>query len=405
MKKPARQRWFLRNGQAVIGAACNFAFNKTPVQGQGFRVPNKYSTESYNQSNANAGLPAGLHDRERGSRSGVSIGALVAESLTGKPAEIAPPCSPIAPKRPAPSAPGPHRGTGNRCGHDPAAPRLDVEFPDRLPRVLARAIERFSDYYDRPALLPSLNKAHYTITAGSYAATLTGNPADRVAALAARSMRRQRSEAREACIAMLGAIIACMDLSTLLVGVRNGAELLPVTMPYLAQRSGLSESRAQRAMVALKAAGLIKVHPVAKRQPDGSYKGVAAVRNVNPLLFQAFGLAVWLKYERDRASKRLKKAQDKAREAETQTLTGGARLDLMLERPQLPAQRRRRAPGSSAGDDVPAAENAQAAFYALKARLPEHLARELMLLLTAAAGDGGGDPYKTAIDQYRRNNG
>jgi hypothetical protein len=66
---------------------------------------------------------------------------------------------------------------GNRCGHDPRAPRAFVPPPQHKPRpgVLVQLIRRVRAYFDDPARLPTLNAAN-------------GSP------------RRQRSERRESCI-------------------------------------------------------------------------------------------------------------------------------------------------------------------------------------------------------------
>lgn len=57
---------------------------------------------------------------------------------------------------------------------------------------------------------------------------------------------------------------------------------------------------------------------------NASYYSYAAIRTVSPKLFALFGLAGRLRYERDRASARLKK---KIRKEETK---GKAKIDLLV---------------------------------------------------------------------------
>jgi len=69
-----------------------------------------------------------------------------------------------------------------------------------------------------------------------------------------------------------------------------------------------------------------------KRLPDGSWKGLAAVKAISRHLFAVFGLDRRLKKERTKASKRLKqKAQQWALAADKATRAGQARLALALK--------------------------------------------------------------------------
>lgn len=97
--------------------------------------------------------------------------------------------------------------TGNRCDHDPKNPRLELDFaPTRrgnLPAVLQKCIDNLKAYYyDRSILKPlaELDASDKKVTAGK---------------------RSNRSEAREAEVLVISAIIQCMDLTSLLVGVPN----------------------------------------------------------------------------------------------------------------------------------------------------------------------------------------
>lgn len=195
---------------------------------------------------------------------------------------------------------------GNRCGHIPERPRFFAPPPSHAnrPGILRQLIERLRDYYARPAeTLPGLNACN-------------------------QSDRQQRSERREACLALLGAILHYTDLVTLRVGVpRPGGGLAGLTMPYLAEISGLGERRAERAIHDLKAAGIITVHPRCERLEDLNYQGYAAIRTVTRHLFTVFGLGQWLEHERRKAKERRDKKLEKQRRkalANVRMATGAA---------------------------------------------------------------------------------
>lgn len=166
------------------------------------------------------------------------------------------------------------------------------------PEILRRLTARLRDYYARPAeILPGLNACN-------------------------ESDRQQRSERREACCAILGAILHYTDLVTLRVGLPQAdGSLAGLTMPYLAQLAGLAHldeagrivciRRAERAVHDLKAAGIITVHAICERLDDLTYRGTAAIRTVSKHLFAALGLAGWLDHERRRAKERAEARQRK----------------------------------------------------------------------------------------------
>ncbi|EKB4876850.1 hypothetical protein OWX57_006650 [Pseudomonas aeruginosa] len=82
-------------------------------------------------------------------------------------------------------------------------------------------------------------------------------------------------------------------------------------------------------MADLKRANLLTVSQPRQLQDDGSWRGLAAVKAVNALLFTAFGLHERLRHERDRAAKRLAKKAVKA----GGSLTGWSRNKLVLGKP------------------------------------------------------------------------
>jgi hypothetical protein len=181
---------------------------------------------------------------------------------------------------------------GNNCGHNPDTPRW-FDPPKKhanRPNILRRLIEIIRDYYSKPGeILPVLNAVN-------------------------ESDRQQRSERREACVAILGCILHYTDLVTLRVGIpQTDGSMSGLTMPYLAELSGLNERRAERAIHDLKAAGIITVHPICEKLDEAIYKGYAAIRTVTKHLFAAFGLDAWLKHEQTKAKERKGKREEKKR--------------------------------------------------------------------------------------------
>ena len=103
-----------------------------------------------------------------------------------------------------------------------------------------------------------------------------------------------------------------MDLSSLRIGfiTKDGFEC--VTLNLIADHVGLRKNRLERAHKDLVAAGLITSTSRYERDENGNYKGLAAVRCISKRLFGMFGLAKMLKYEREKAYKKLKNKAKKA---------------------------------------------------------------------------------------------
>lgn len=197
---------------------------------------------------------------------------------------------------------------GNYCGHAPDAPRLElvkpVTSPDKkLPGILIELQERVRRYYSSPNVIPSLRNANRS-----------------------KQGRQQRSERREACLVLLVAIIAYTDLVSLRCGIPTPEGFMSLTLPFLIEFTGLNPRRAERAMADLKRANLISVAQPRQLQADGTWRGLAAVKAVNRLLFTAFGLGRRLQHEKQRASDRLAKKIKRV----GGTLTGWARNALVL---------------------------------------------------------------------------
>ena len=195
---------------------------------------------------------------------------------------------------------------GNFCGHDPQNPRLTLEKPAKtgkggIPFVLTRLMALLKSYYDKPRqIIPSLD-------------------------LANGSNRQQRSERREACLLLLMASLKYTDLASLRVGIPTPDGFLSLTVDYIGKQTGMNLKRAERALGDLKAAGLVTITQPRKRLPDGSWKGLAAVKAVSRHLFSLFGLGGMLKRERTKASKRL------AKKSKNQETTGQPKMILALK--------------------------------------------------------------------------
>ena len=197
---------------------------------------------------------------------------------------------------------------GNYCGHSPESPRLGLLKPvtgsdKTLPGILRELQERLERYYSSPNTLPSLRNANRSAQG-----------------------RRMRSERREACLLLLKAIIAHTDLVSLRCGFPSKQGFISLTLDWLTDFTGLGFRRAERALADLKRANLITVSQPRQLQEDGTWKGLAAVKAVNRLLFTAFGLGRRLQHEKQRASDRLAKKVKKI----GGTLTGWARNALVI---------------------------------------------------------------------------
>ena len=245
-------------------------------------------------------------------------------------ADCGPPPAPIRPIAAAVSG-------GNRCGHDPCCPRW-FEPPAHHaphPRIITKLEEAVRAYFADPAVLPSLNAANG-------------------------SARQQRSERREACLALLGALVHYLDLVTLRVGVPQAdGSFQGLTLEFLAERAGLGLRRAERACRDLRKAGLVEVYPVARKTDDDRYKGLPAIRRLPVSLFKVFGLSKWLQRERDKAASRRRRQRHRQDAAQTEADAG--RRELALDAARL------RAGADAADPDAAEAARRAAARSALGA--------------------------------------
>jgi hypothetical protein len=174
---------------------------------------------------------------------------------------------------------------GNRCGHDPAHPRLVPANPIRkgkggLPRILSLAAERAKAWYHHPQKCHVLN----------------------------RGKRQIRSERREAYQIVIETVLSFLDLASLCLGtptLDNG--FVDVDMKTLVTAAGIGQHRCERAIADLKAAGLMEVRQPRKLNEHGEYIGLRAIRVVAKLFFDFLGLGPMLQRERARATEKLRR--------------------------------------------------------------------------------------------------
>lgn len=174
---------------------------------------------------------------------------------------------------------------GNRCGHDPAKPLLDLpaSINKRLPKLLQDTIKKVKHFYANPSDFTFLNHEE----------------------------RQRRSESREAMVQVLSVLFLHLDLVTMkLVRVDKKGNKHNVSIAYLHSQTGLSFSRFKRAWLALIDSGIAKSFKQYDHKKDhGIYKGLPSIKTITPLLFTALNLNKRLKASRDYASERQRKSQ------------------------------------------------------------------------------------------------
>lgn len=190
---------------------------------------------------------------------------------------------------------------GNRCGHSRASPRFYTR-PNEHKRtfdVIHRATERIQEYYWQPIdnWLPNLNHARI-------------------------SDRQQRSERRESIVAMLGVMLNQVDIATLSIVKLNNSQLKHVSIKELADKAGINEKRAERAISDLKAAGYIELEYRYETLPDNKIRPLIALKRLSLLFFYHLGFSYeklkrvqeYAQKKLDKFNKKLKMAANEAKE-------------------------------------------------------------------------------------------
>lgn len=158
---------------------------------------------------------------------------------------------------------------GNRCGHMPHQPRLQLEKPigDNVPYLLRKVSELLPKWYWNPSYCYKILK------------------------IGSCSERRIRSEFREAIIKLLLVLIKYLDLSSMQIGYATAQGFVPFTLSFLADKAGLSYKRTQRALTTLTKSGLIKAKRIsyidARTEQYRSY----TIRTLSRALFTGLGIA------------------------------------------------------------------------------------------------------------------
>lgn len=175
--------------------------------------------------------------------------------------------------------------TGNRCNHNPATPQWDKiitpEIRGALPAILGDMLDNAIEYYYNPLTLSPLAKVmnpNPKRGAGKFRGTNQDG-----------TTRRARSEAREAEVLVMVAILLHMDVVSLRIGtptesngfIHRSCRELAARVSMLDPVTKKPNRRFQRAFRRLQEAGLLTVTRVATKREDGKIVQTNAVKNVS----------------------------------------------------------------------------------------------------------------------------
>jgi hypothetical protein len=173
--------------------------------------------------------------------------------------------------------------SGNRCGHDPRAPRLALGIEGTRGKPFPKLVQRFVDgwdslYHDR-RLFPELGarKRSERIEAMVLVGKGLARNTDRL------TLRAGRRLADGSFVGITAKTLAGWGLLELTKGKRGG--------PRVAQR-------VYRALWDLRDAGYLTLTQPIERRRDGSRRGLAGVRQWTKRIFERFGLGQRLRRER-----------------------------------------------------------------------------------------------------------
>ena len=226
---------------------------------------------------------------------------------------------------------------GNRCGHDPAARAGSNRRPSTPPGPRSSCNSRNgSGLLRRPKVLPSLNAAN-------------GSP------------RQQRSERREACLDLLGALVHYLDLATCGWGY-PGRRLDPrISLAFLAEKPVSADAGPNGPAAICAAPGWSPSTPRPKTE-DGPLQGQRPFAACPKPCSQVFGLSKWLQHERDKAVKRRRRHRRRQETAATAADQGRREPEL---KPGSARNRRPTGTRRNGGDDTARRDTAHAALGAL----------------------------------------
>ena len=212
---------------------------------------------------------------------------------------------------------------GNRCGHVPGAPRFDLlnlpaDANPARPVLIARAIAKLQAYYGSPREARwdplSQGERHHRLERALEAAGGPATPEGQKLAARLARWRQQRSERREAVVAVLMLLLAYTDIETLTVAIPAGGGWLGLSVAWIAERTGLSASRVKRALATLNRAGLLTSSGAGRRFDARRRRWVGAgwgpVRRLSFDLIRRLGLEVaWNGARRRRRKDRVQRGR------------------------------------------------------------------------------------------------
>lgn len=205
---------------------------------------------------------------------------------------------------------------GNYCGHNPASPRLVSEMHPYAPSVLQNwgatstddmghnrkaawfydVTEKLNLFYRYPKTIPALG----LIYKEDYAS------------------RRHRSEAREADVALLTALVHHMELASTnwhegfnRVGMPTKDGFQYFDKKFWKLKTGLSDSRLKRSFSRLEKAGFVTREKRWVERDDGRFKGLATMTLIDHSLFRILDMMDGLRDAAHFAVQKLQAAADK----------------------------------------------------------------------------------------------
>lgn len=177
---------------------------------------------------------------------------------------------------------------GNRCGHDPHAPKFFEWQPSKKPRpkLLLDAAARVENFFYTPR--DWMQRLYFSRKE--------------------RSKAHMRSERREAICLILGAILNYCDLRTLQIGVPNAkGGMQPIKWETIANKAGLSLRRAERALQDLIKIGYLSTKERRSKR-EGNIFSLSSIKKLSPAFFLDLGFTLsHLKYCMKKAKNRHQK--------------------------------------------------------------------------------------------------
>jgi len=189
---------------------------------------------------------------------------------------------------------------GNRCGHNPRKPRLELCLVGTrgrpFPWIIRLFLERIEWLYHDRTLFPTLGP-------------------------------RKRTERLEAMVQVAKALGRNLDRLTLRCGrVNPDGTFTGITMKTIASWARMSRQRAFRALWDLRDAGFVDCTQPIEVRPNGDRRGLAGIRRIRRQLFERLRLAPRLSREQKQLHKDRQAATREGRAATIAERRAAARL-------------------------------------------------------------------------------